>query len=307
MSFFLYTAPMQGHTDAAYRHFHTEVYGEADAYFTPFLRVERGDCRPRDIKNLVSPLNDNHLLIPQIIFRSESEFDLLVDTIIETGAQEIDLNLGCPYPMQTHHGRGAALIANVDLMSRIFERVNSMEDISFSVKMRAGLNDKDEWHKILPLINDTRLAHVTFHPRIASQKYSGELLMDEFEQFLAACSHPVIYNGDLTGPEQIISLRDRYEDLAGCMVGRGLLARPSLFNEIKAGQEMPQEERIEMMLSFHDRLKAYYSEHLCGDAQLLEKMKTFWEYAQEEIGRKPWKAIKKATSMAKYDTAVSSI
>ncbi len=39
--FSLMAAPIQGHTDAAYRAFHAQVYGDADAYFTPFIRAEK--------------------------------------------------------------------------------------------------------------------------------------------------------------------------------------------------------------------------------------------------------------------------
>ena len=303
----LYAAPMQGHTDAAYRHFHSAIYGEADAYFTPFLRVERGDVRQRDLRSLESELNENHFVIPQIIFNSEEEFDLLVEAIIKTGHRDIDLNMGCPYPMQTNHGRGAALISNIDLMEKIFNKINGIEDVRFSVKMRAGLRDVSEWREMIKLINEASLMHVTFHPRVASQKYSGELYMDEFADFLRECRHPVIYNGDLLLPSQIIDFVRRFPTVAGVMSGRGLLGRPSLFAEVKEGMEWQKNRRLDTMLEFHDSLKNHYSQRLCGDAQMLAKMQSFWEYALEEIGRKPWKGIKKATTMQKYDSAVNTI
>lgn len=307
MSFYLYAAPMQGHTDPPYRHFHTKLYGEADAYFTPFLRVERGEVRHRDLKNLYSELNENHFLIPQIIFNSEKEFRMLVDAVMESGANEIDINMGCPYPMQTNHGRGAALLSNIDLLRSVFDTINKMDDISFSIKMRAGLASPEDSKGLIDLINDTRLAHVTFHPRVAKQKYDGELDMETFEYFLERCNHPLIFNGDVRTPSDIISMKERYPGLAGIMCGRGLLARPSLFQEIRDGHEWQKDRRLDMMLKFHDRLKQYYSERLCGDAQLLAKLQSFWEYAEDEIGRKTWKAIRKATSMVKYNAAVSTI
>lgn len=62
-----------------------------------------------------------------------------------------------------------------------------------------------------------------------------------------------------------------------------------------------------MMLDFHDRLFTHYKNTLCGDSQVLSKIKPFWEFAESEIGRKPWKAIKKASSMPKYISAVAMI
>ncbi len=61
------------------------------------------------------------------------------------------------------------------------------------------------------------------------------------------------------------------------------------------------------MLSFHRNLLDYYSSTLCGETQLISKIKPFWEYAEDEIGRKAWKAIKKATNLAKYHSAVAMI
>ena len=44
-------APVQGHTDAPYRHFHAGMYGHDISYYTPFIRLERGDLRVRDVKD----------------------------------------------------------------------------------------------------------------------------------------------------------------------------------------------------------------------------------------------------------------
>ena len=62
--FSLMAAPIQGHTDAAYRAFHAQVYGDADAYFTPFIRAEKGAPRNRDLNDAFGPLNDGHRTVP---------------------------------------------------------------------------------------------------------------------------------------------------------------------------------------------------------------------------------------------------
>ena len=47
--------------------------------------------------------------------------------------------------------------------------------------------------------------------------------------------------------------------------------------------------------------------HLQGEAQLLSKMKPYWEYLLPDADRKIKKAIKKATTMDKYLTAVNQL
>ncbi len=304
---FYHFAPVQGHTDAPYRHFHALGYGAETDYYTPFIRLEHGQLRNRDIKDFSSELNDGTHIVPQIIFRDKEELTILVKRIKELGASEIDLNMGCPFPLQTGHGRGAATVANEDLAKSVIDTVKENCDIKFSVKIRLGLNDPDEWKKLLPHLNEVELTHISVHPRVAKQQYGGDLDLIRFSRILKESKNPVVYNGEIHTPQDIDRVLNDFPDVAGIMIGRGLLARPSLVKEYLSGKEWSQEERVEEMLKFHRALLDYYTSTLCGDSQIISKIKPFWEYAEEEIGRKPWKAIKKATNIAKYHSAVASI
>lgn len=303
----LHFAPVQGHTDAAYRHFHKKIYGTDLSYYTPFIRLEKNELRPRDRKDLTSTLNDNLYLIPQIIFRDENELDRLVALIKETGKKEIDLNMGCPFPLQTGHGRGAATITNTNLASGIVKIVKSNPDITFSLKLRLGLIDPDEWKTLMPYLNEISLKHVTLHPRVAKQQYQGAVDLLQFEAFLESSNNPVIYNGDLHTPDDIDKIINKFPAIHGVMTGRGILGRPSLLAEYNEGKEWDRSERLDKMQEFHRELFAHYNSVLCGSTQMISKIQPFWEYAEEEIGRKAWKAIKKASNISKYQTAVAMI
>lgn len=304
---YFHFAPVQGHTDAPYRHFHAQSYETSMTYYTPFIRVEHGNLRPRDLRDFTSELNSESHLVPQIIFRDEEELQILVKLIKENGAKEIDLNMGCPFPLQTGHGRGAAIIGNKNLAERVAEIIRQNEDIVFSVKMRLGLNDPDEWRKILPELNKVSLSHITVHPRIAKQQYGGELDIARFRQIVEQSRNPVIFNGEIKTPQDIESVIGANGKIAGVMIGRGLLGRPSLIKEFEEGCEWDKVRRIDRMLAFHRMLFDHYSLSLCGDSQIISKIKPFWEYAEEEIGRKAWKAIRKAGNIAKYHSAVALI
>lgn len=41
----LYASPLQGFTEAPWRNIHHELFGGIDAYYTPFVRVEKGEFR----------------------------------------------------------------------------------------------------------------------------------------------------------------------------------------------------------------------------------------------------------------------
>lgn len=77
---------MQGYTDAPFRHYHSEIYGGGDTlYCSPFLRVEHGDIRRRDLRDITSPFNEGMRLLPQVIFRDVEEFTRLVDAVAGCG------------------------------------------------------------------------------------------------------------------------------------------------------------------------------------------------------------------------------
>lgn len=300
-------APVQGHTDAAWRHFHQETYGGNHEYHTPFIRLEHGDFRKHDLKDFTSGLNDNHRITPQVIFRDLSELRTLVDGLHNLGAKRIDLNSGCPFPLQTAKGRGAGFIANIEEYHKLPGLLKEYGDIDFSLKMRLGYADPGEWRKVADAIAEMPLTHVTMHPRVARQQYGGDLCLDEFGDFIKACNHPVIFNGDIVTPEDIDNVRNRFPDIAGVMTARGILGRSSLAAEYESGKEWDKTVRIDKMLEFHRSLLSHYETTLCGDSQILSKIKPFWEYAEAEIGRKAWKSIRKASNMAKYHSAIALI
>lgn len=64
----IHFAPVQGITDWTYRNIHAKFFGGVDAYYTPFIRVEKEDSfRSRDMKDCDPELNSVELLVPQVL------------------------------------------------------------------------------------------------------------------------------------------------------------------------------------------------------------------------------------------------
>lgn len=299
----LFAAPLQGYTDAPFRHWHAALYGGVDTYFTPFLRVEKQTPASKALRDITSPLNANHHLVPQIIFNGADEFRLLVDTLVELGHRRVDLNIGCPFPPQVHRGRGAGFIACPDRWPSLQAAMASYPNVGFSVKMRLGVGQPDEWQAIAPMLNDMPLTSVTLHPRTARQQYRGDLHLDHLDRFIDTIRHPVIFNGDITTPAQYDAIKSRYPRLDGVMIGRGLLGRPSLCAEIAEGCEWSPEERLHRLIGLHDRLFDHYSATLCGDTQILNRMKTYWDYIPLPDKRLT-KQIARSRTLPAYHTAL---
>ena len=74
----LYASPLQGFTEAPWRNIHHELFGGIDAYYTPFVRVEKGEFRNKDIRDIEKDNNKVTCLIPQLIPRSGHQYGLSV-------------------------------------------------------------------------------------------------------------------------------------------------------------------------------------------------------------------------------------
>jgi tRNA-dihydrouridine synthase len=269
--------------------------------------MEGGGVRSKDMRDIRPEFNEGVPVVPQIIVKSMKEFDYLVGIVEEKGYTRIDLNMGCPFPMQAKHGRGSGLLAHVDIVEEMAKAISDKKELSFSVKMRLGWEDKNEWRPVLNLLNDTPLHQIAIHPRIGTQQYKGTVDMEAFREFAALCKHPLVYNGDVTTLAQIQKLEAEFPQLAGIMIGRGLLARPSLAAEYATGMELSWEKRRNQLHEFHDRLKAHIETTANSESQVHNRLRLFWEYMEEPLGRKIYKKIMKAGNLKNYLAAVREV
>lgn len=303
----IHFAPLQGHTDDVYRRTHHVLIGGIERYYTPFVRVEAGGIRSKDRRDIDPKNNAGVPVTPQLIFSSMKEFEYLVHEVEALGYRTIDLNMGCPFPLQARHGRGSGLLAHTDVVRQVADFIQASPHLAFSVKMRLGWDNPEEWRPVLDLLNEISLTHITLHPRTGVQQYKGALDLEAFGQFYDICRHPIIYNGDLTTPVELREMEERFPRLAGLMVGRGMLARPSLAREYAEGMEWSHEQHIAILRSLHEQLMAQYAQIVKGDIQLHSKMRPFWEYADPLIGHKPYKKIMKSGNLRNYLNAIAEL
>ena len=304
----IYFAPLQGYTEDAYRRLHNKYFGGVEAYYTPFVRLEHGELRSKDMRDVRPEFNEGVNIVPQVIANGGEEMSVLVDYLKSLGYNRIDVNAGCPFPLQTRHGRGAGLLVAPNRFEELATVMKKNNDIVFSLKMRLGMDDACQWKQCIDTINDMPLCHVAMHPRIATQQYKGEVCLSAFDEFLTACKHPVVYNGDICSVEEIKSLEARYgERLAGVMIGRGLLARPSLAQEYASESTLSPSMLIMKIKQMHEGLLEHYKKVIPGEAQQLMKIRSFWDYMEPTIGRKQWKKIVKAGNMKNYLLKVNEL
>lgn len=220
------------------------------------------------------------------------------------GYREIDLNMGCPFPLIVRRGKGSGILSYPEKVAALLEAMKTFPEVCFSVKMRLGWENAEEWRKVLPLLNRSCVKQVTLHPRIGKQQYKGVVDMEAFRCFYEACELPLVYNGDLCTVTAVREILEAYPRLKGVMLGRGLLADPSL---AKAFREEPMSEAEIKARTFrmHRLMYLYYQRIIeGGDAQLLTKLKAIWEYLLPDLDKKVRKAILKSNRLDTYLRAV---
>ena len=338
-------APLQGYTTGIYRKAHAEIFGGVDAYYAPFLRIENGKPREKDLRDLEIANADyanvkcagiaegiardgnarkensaGYKVVPQIIANSVDEFKILANALIAKGYTEIDFNMGCPFPMQVNRHRGAGLLSDEQAVQEIMDVIRTAPTIvkgtapvKFSVKMRLGQDTPDEAFALLPILNEAPLSQITLHPRLGKQQYKGAIDFKSFEKFYEECRHPLVYNGDITTVSQISEMERRYPKLAGVMIGRGLLAKPSLAAEYKGMRDIncaalncaaTSQDFFDKLFQMHQVIFDHACKTYQGDSQILSHIQSFWEYLEPSIPKKIFKKIKKAGKLSEYQEAI---
>lgn len=209
--------------------------------------------------------------------------------------------------MQTGRGRGAAALSNPDKVEQMMQELKRHDTLKASVKMRSGFTSADEGLKTIEILNDFDLEYITIHPRLGVQQYKGQPDLEAFARLKEASHHPVVYNGDITSTNDIGHIASLFPDLYGIMIGRGLLARPTLAREWREGREYSEGERLATSLEMHRRLYEYACRTLQGDQQVLARMQAFWEYQKPLVDKKVYKRLMKTTSLRNYEEAVRSL
>ena len=291
-------APLQGVTDNVWRMAQHSVFGGVDAYYAPFMRVERGEVRRKDLRDVEPDRNAGITLIPQILACQPDHALMMVDALKQRGYSRIDVNLGCPFPPIALHRKGSGMLAYPELAEALFTALAAVDGVEYSVKMRLGWDQPDQWRDILPLTDILKPVNIAVHPRIGKQQYKGDLDIGQFEALMAASPWPIVYNGGLRTVEDIEAVVSRYPNLAAVMVGSGLAANPGMF----APDATPDDYR-----RFHDLLVDGYTDQLNGgEAQLVRHLQDIWQTFLPGTGHKLFKAIRKSRTLDQYQTAASA-
>lgn len=310
MSCTLLSSPLQGFTDFKFRNAFNHYFGGIDTFYAPYIRLDGKLLIKSSYQRDLQPENNNTLeVIPQVMTNDVDEFLFVVKYVEGLGYQELNWNLGCPYPMVTKRGMGSGLISDAEKINSILDRVHSETDIIVSMKMRMGYENSEEILEVLPMLDTYPLKNIAIHARIGKQLYKGGVDLEAFQRCLDQSNHKIYYNGDITSVAGFREMQERFPMIDHWMIGRGLIADPFLPQMIKNNSSVYPDNRLDIFSEFHDTIFTAYDLALSGPTPIRMKMLGFWEYFSQSFSnpQKVYKKIKKAKDVAAYKAAVKEI
>ena len=226
-------APMEDVSDAIFRRICRGL--GADLCFTEFVNVDSllQGCS-RAARKLRLAEDDQPTAIQ--IYGANPERLVEAARLAEAaGATFIDINCGCWVPSIARRGAGAGWLRDPEAMVAMAARVVRAVSLPVTVKTRIGLGPEERMPivELARRLEEVGVRALTVHCRTAKMGYTGTADWRWAALAQAAVRMPVVVNGDIrTAADVERALAET--GCAGAMLGRGAIAHPWVFREVKA-------------------------------------------------------------------------
>ena len=223
-------APMAGITDVCFRQLMDEM--NAGVLISELVSAKGLFYNSEKTRKMMR-VYPNEKSITGIQLFGESADDIIrASELVEaSGADFVDINLGCPVKKVVKKGCGAALLRDPAYLEKFLTTIKKGIRIPLTVKMRTGWNDDElTIHECVQAAYNSGCEWVAIHGRTRAQGYEGKADWNLIAEVKAQAQIPIIGNGDIRNAEQARRRLDESK-VDAVMIGRGALRNPGIFNE----------------------------------------------------------------------------
>src|SRR5437773_249741 len=145
----------------------------------------------------------------------------------------VDINFGCPVKKVVRNNGGSGCLKDMSLVRGIIGAVRDATRLPVTVKIRSGWDETQRDPVDIALrCQEAGAQALTLHPRTRTQMYHGAANWNEIAAVAQALEIPVIGNGDIRTPEDVLAMRTQ-TNCAGVMIARGSFGNPWLFAQAR--------------------------------------------------------------------------
>lgn len=227
-------APMQDVTNLWFMKVIAQ-YGSPDYFFTEYFRVNDTSKLDRTILEAITENDTGRPVFAQMIGESIPDLVRTAKELCRYECAGIDLNMGCPAPRIYKKNVGGGLLREPEKVDQILGALRqTVTDRPFTVKMRVGFDNTDNFYKILDLINRHNVDLLSLHGRTVKDMYHGTVKYDLIAEAVRWVNCPVLANGNVHSAQSAIDVLAK-TGAAGVMVGRWAIGNPWIFEQIRQG------------------------------------------------------------------------
>lgn len=299
-------APLEGITSYMYRNTHAEYFGGCDTYYTPFISPsDNTKIGRKGFRDIIPENNTIVCPIVQVLTNNPVSFLKFADKVKEYGYNELNINLGCPSATVVNKKRGSGLLREFELLKSFLDEIFYKSDIDISIKTRTGFYSSEEFSDLLNLYNNYPIKRLIVHPRCREDFYKGEPDYLSFDKAYSNSKAKLCFNGNIFSAEDYRKIVERYPDIEGVMIGRGAVANPAIFREIKGGKKITTQEMVE----FTEILLERYNKVLSSDTFTMHKLKEIWIYMMWNFPKeeKVLKTVRRTDKLAELMRAIHTL
>lgn len=224
----LFLAPMAGFTNLAFRRIARRLgCGMTATEMVMAEGIVRGHPRTLELATLCVEERPGAV---QIAGGDPAVMGEAAARLVDQGADVIDVNMGCPVRKIVDRCAGSALLREPSLAAAVVAGIVRRVKVPVTVKVRAGWDDHRQCVAVGKALEAEGAAALSVHGRTREQQYAGRASRDAIRAVKEAVRVPVIGNGDVTKPQDVIDMV-RETGVDGVMIGRAALWDPWIFAE----------------------------------------------------------------------------